>query len=141
MDSKEEEIAGELLDMLRSIAKEEAVLPQGEELARLINVSKAVLRRTTYLLIARGDIEIERRGISVRRIRVGNHWTGWNNGNRPCKANKKGHEQCNDKGQITQIKIRRCLWSDCRKEFTPTYHGEWYCTTCRRSRRDHESLR
>lgn len=137
MVSKREEISYELLAVLRNIAKNGDMLPQCEELAGRLNVSKDVIRHTTAWLISNGDIEIEKRGISVRRIRVGDHWTGWNNGNRKYKANITIKDQPTRK----QAKVRKCLWADCRKEFTPTYPGEWYCKTCRRSRRDADIMR
>ena len=137
MISPKHPAVGQLLDILTECALNGEPRPLSEELAarfRLVGNSAAneLMRR----LVERGDIVVEgdciRNRVFVRSVGL---WTGW------LERQKRRWPRAIAFAREAEpaTKRRKCIMSDCRREFDAR-EGEWYCPQCRRNRGTDDGL-
>lgn len=112
-----------LLAILADCASRNVQRPPTGDISIALGISNCMVNAAQRRLVERGDIVVEGNGVSsCIYVRSAGAWTAQ-------MTRKKGRR---DSAAPRAGKVRRCLLTDCRSEFTTSYAGEWYCPQCRR---------
>lgn len=128
---------GQLLDILTECALKGEPSPRPSELAARFRLSgNSAANELMRRLVERGDIEVDgdclRNRVYVRSV---DRWTGWLERRR--WRGPRAIAFAREAEPAT--KRRKCIMSDCRREFEAR-EGEWYCPQCRRNRGTDDGL-
>lgn len=116
-----------LLAILADCASRNVQRPPTGDIAIALGISNCMVNAAQRRLVERGAIVVDGNGVSSRiYVRSVGAWTA------PMTRLKKKGYGVTQAAATCAGKVRRCLLTNCRREFTTSYDGEWYCPQCRK---------